>query len=103
MQFFRTPAPEAEERLLTFSDVSVLEVGQLGAGFPCSVLVVAAYFIAVLSVVIVKENVTAVVPVSKTSPALLLVDLVVFCYSRYHSGMTKELVLDGKNCRDIPG
>ena len=71
-------------------------VGQQGAGFPCSVLVVAAYFVAVLSVVKVKVNVTAVAPVSGTSPALLLVDVVVFWYSRYHSGMTKELVLDGK-------
>ena len=73
-----------------------LGVGQLGAGFPCSVFVVAAFFVAVLSVVKVKLIVTAVVPVSATSPALLLVDVVVFCYSRYHSGMTKEPVLDGK-------
>ena len=92
----RTPAPEAEERLLTNSDVSVLEVGDLEAGFPRSVLAVAAYFVAVLSVLIVKENITAVVPVSATSPALLLVGLVVFCYSRYHSGMTKKPVLDGE-------
>ena len=57
---------------------------------------VAAYSVAVLSVWIVKENITAVVPVSATSPALLLVDLVVFCCSRCRSGMTKEPVLDGK-------
>ena len=96
MQLFSTPAPEAEELLLTNTDepidrdvtntdVSVFRVGQLGAG--CSVWAVAPYSVAVLSVWIVKENVTAVVPVSATSPALLLVGLVVFCYSRYHSGM----------------